>query len=566
MAEIILPGTYVSVRDEGLITTSQGVSGNIGVVGTASKGPVGKLKILGSFTEAREAFGDSDPWKNGESHELTLIRALEQVYNNGGRTVYAVRAASSAATAAAYQTRCSAQNGQPEKPLVLLEARTPGTWGNAIKIDIESADEPAVVEEELAGNATSVLRSKVVKSHPSCSIEVREVGTGKVRRYEVVYDPGETDLDHQKPQVGIKTNGGDLTFAADFKPKAADTIAVRYAIPHADSKKVTLSYQATKESYTVADASHLAEQVNRDSVLVASSEPEKDVKEFFDELPENTGGEMLFGSDLDGHRPGNDGALAKAEDYRKSLVELENELINIVFLAGQDHTNAEMTTLLVGHLNTTSEIKRERIALIGSNGSSDADAIAAHTLNHERLIFVAPGISLSAQARLPGAYTAAAVAGLISSLPVQVSPTNKTLNIPDLAAVLSAPKLEKLVMSRVLAVEKRDGFRVVKGITTSTSSAWHQITTRRIVDYAIYGVRSACNPYIGKLNNERVRGAMKATLDAFLTRMVDDEALIGYGLEVGATRAQEIAGEAIVTMTLQPTFSIDFIRVTMNLG
>jgi hypothetical protein len=48
--------------------------------------------------------------------------------------------------------------------------------------------------------------------------------------------------------------------------------------------------------------------------------------------------------------------------------------------------------------------------------------------------------------------------------------------------------------------------------------------------------------------------------------MVQDEALISYELTVTANRAQEIAGEAIVTMTLRPTFSIDFIKVTMYLG
>ena len=38
-----------------------------------------------------------------------------------------------------------------------------------------------------------------------------------------------------------------------------------------------------------------------------------------------------------------------------------------------------------------------------------------------------------------------------------------------------------------------------------------------------------------------------------------------YELEVDATRAQEIVGVAAVVMTLRPTFSIDYIRVTMNL-
>ena len=58
---------------------------------------------------------------------------------------------------------------------------------------------------------------------------------------------------------------------------------------------------------------------------------------------------------------------------------------------------------------------------------------------------------------------------------------------------------------------------------------------------------------------------MQATLEAFLTRMVEDEALTGFELSVTATRAQEISGEVAVVMTLQPTFSIDYIRVTMNL-
>jgi hypothetical protein len=47
--------------------------------------------------------------------------------------------------------------------------------------------------------------------------------------------------------------------------------------------------------------------------------------------------------------------------------------------------------------------------------------------------------------------------------------------------------------------------------------------------------------------------------------MVEDEALTGYMLDVTATRAQEIAGQVNVVMTLQPTFSIDYIRVVMTL-
>jgi hypothetical protein len=85
------------------------------------------------------------------------------------------------------------------------------------------------------------------------------------------------------------------------------------------------------------------------------------------------------------------------------------------------------------------------------------------------------------------------------------------------------------------------------------------------VDYAKFGVRSAADPYIGLLNNERVRGALRATVNSFLAEMVEDEMLISYDLNVSATREQERQGICIVTIVLRPVFSIDFIKVTMFL-
>ena len=108
-----------------------------------------------------------------------------------------------------------------------------------------------------------------------------------------------------------------------------------------------------------------------------------------------------------------------------------------------------------------------------------------------------------------------------------------------------------LLLNRVLAVRRRFGHQIVRGISTDPG-AFSQISVRRIVDYAKAGVRLGSNPYIGKLNNARVRAALKATLDGFLSQMVLDEMLTGYELEVTATRAQEIRGICIVTMTLQP--------------
>ena len=67
------------------------------------------------------------------------------------------------------------------------------------------------------------------------------------------------------------------------------------------------------------------------------------------------------------------------------------------------------------------------------------------------------------------------------------------------------------------------------------------------------------------MNNARVRKALEGAINGFLSAMVADEALISYELAVTATRADEIAGRAIVNAILRPTFSIDFVAVTLTL-
>ena len=63
-----------------------------------------------------------------------------------------------------------------------------------------------------------------------------------------------------------------------------------------------------------------------------------------------------------------------------------------------------------------------------------------------------------------------------------------------------------------------------------------------------------------------MRENLRTTLDSFLSDLVVREFLTGYNLDVTADRAMEIRGEVLVTMDLMPTFSIDVIRVIMNLS
>jgi len=371
--------------------------------------------------------------------------------------------------------------------------------------------------------------------------------------------------------VKIDPATGELTFHNPAEtPNAADTLTASYVVDKTNAVKVTLRLGTSDEVYTVVDGNDLANDINEASAWVDA----KADGAHGDELPTKSASETSF-SVFNG---GGNGEAAGLSDYKTGLDLLLNEDVHIVVAAGQDD---QFGNELDKHCQkaSTDVIKRDRIAVTGSKRQdptkADAffDYLRGHSLSSDRLIFVAPGIRAQdagatppGPVTLPGSYAAAAFAGFLASLSPHISPTNKVLPVDALERNFTAPELTQLVQRGILLLEKRQGFRIVRGITTQPpGSAFAQITTRRIVDYAKYGVRSAATPYIGLLNNERVRGALKATVNSFLAEMVIDEMLVSYELAVSATRDEERKGIARVTMTLRPTFSIDFIKVTMFL-
>lgn len=548
ITEMIIPGTYIEVRAEGLIGVAGVATGNVGIVGTAAKGPVDDVVILSSFADARATFGDYDVWVDGASSELTLVRALQQAFANGASTVYAVR------TGQAVPAGLTLADGTG--PVLRFEGRTPGTWAREILVSVKAAEENAFVEQrrQVAGaGALQPLHQRIVNS-PRNVVRVTRAATGRIVRLALAVSgaPSRGRRAVVDPATGV------LSFHADDTPVAGDIVVASYAVDRAACRLVELKYRNLVESYTAVDATDLKRDIDAaSSLLTVAIEAGGDAR-----VPNITPEPLL----LDG---GDDGATAGSSDYAASLALLDAEPVNIVLLAGRGFTDAIDT--LKGHVDAAEAAGRDRIGILGADRDGADDVAAnADAVASGRLVLVAPGIkvldqTLGRQVTLPAAYAAAAVAGLIASLAVQVSPTNKALAVAGLSADYNDGELKKLITSRVLALEKKAGFRVVKGISTD-DGAFRQISVRRIVDYAKAGTRIGSLPYIGRLNNARVRGALKATLNGFLADMVLNEALIAFTLDVSATREQEIAGTAVVTMSLQPTFSIDYIKVIMNLS
>src|SRR4051812_44587881 len=165
ITEMVLPSTYIEVRAEGLIGVSGIVTGNVGVVGTASRGPIDEPVVLSTFTDARQIFGDYDPWVDGASDELTLVRALQQVFGNGGSTVYAVRSAAPGFGPAARPLLKGAD------PVVTMTAATAGTWGDDIKVQAKAASANAFVQK----NEQTVTANPLKPLHANIAVSPRNV-------------------------------------------------------------------------------------------------------------------------------------------------------------------------------------------------------------------------------------------------------------------------------------------------------------------------------------------------------------------------------------------------------
>jgi len=259
---------------------------------------------------------------------------------------------------------------------------------------------------------------------------------------------------------------------------------------------------------------------------------------------------------------------ASQQTFADATDELLKDPVNL--LVAPELSTSVATSVLKSAVNTGENNGRDVIAVIGSDVTAPDD-IADQVQADKRVVLCAPAIfafdaSAGQEVAYPGGYTAAAVAGLIASLAPQSSPTNKVLpGITRLGTRFGYGQLKALLQDDVLPLESRQGVRVVRGITTE-GGAFAQITTRRIVDTAKAGIRQVTSAFIGKLNNERVRKAMQGSVDGFLTSMVVDEALVGYTLEVKASRQDEIAGRCVVNVAMQPVFSIDYIRVTLALS
>ena len=558
ITETILPGTYIEVRAEGLLTIGAIPTGNIGIIGTAEMGS-SRIETLSSYEEGRARFGEPGEWDaNNPGDNLNLVRALKLLFDNGASTVYAQRVFDeTSARAATFSI-----TNESDAPVLTLKAKTPGTAGNRLQIRIEPGEAQENISNELVTrtNGTMSLSAQEVAMPANGNgdgaaqasvgnITVRE--NGILTKYQLKSSAASSQV--------VQLNPANRTLTFNTLPSTAAEVRASYWVPQKSLRKVTIRLGNMQEVYIVPSVSYLVQRLRDER------NPSRLV-----EVVETTGtGLPKVTTRFEAFSGGANGTVSKTL-YQTALDRLVEQDVQIVVVAGMGFS--EIKSDVLAHVEKTENLGRERIAVIGGD-SNEVEKILenANEIADKRVILVAPGIrqidpQTGAAIDLPPYFSAAVIAGKLSSLAPHISLTNKTVaGVEALSSLYNYGDLKSLVLNRVLVLQKKRGIRVVKGITTD-DEAFKQITLRRIVDYVKQGTRLGANQYIGKLNNKRVRDNLRTTLDSFLADLLIREFLTGYKLNVFADRPMEIRGEVQVVMDLNPTFSIDVIRVVMNLS
>ena len=281
-------------------------------------------------------------------------------------------------------------------------------------------------------------------------------------------------------------------------------------------------------------------------------------------IPRNTVGyEKMTG--------GSDGTLT-TQDWVNGLNLYANEFVNILHPAGS--TDEVVHALFKTHVETYSQQKRERTAIVGAPAASVIGAVGtadslvdrAYNLNSERMVLVAPGSDEKS-----GAYTAAKIVGLVAGVDVATPITYRTISATSLSTKYSESEKDTLVKYGVCVIEEvPQGRRVVRGITTiqdpseGVEDAFKEYSIERIKDYLTDNVRSILETsYIGKKGIAGVESQMQATVASILSRMKESQIITGYR-NIIVTKDPNDAKVYFVTYQVAPVSPINWIFVTQQ--
>jgi hypothetical protein len=561
MATLVVPGVRVEARFD-VLPPPPATSGIVGVAGIVDRPPAGLMSVT-RVAELRELLGPGT--------EASMPEAVHALANGASEVV--VSAVAGGAPAAA-----DLRNDDGEVA-VRLVARSRGEWAQQLVVDVRETRDPSNVVQRVSLRLMQAGRTVETFNDLQAQFDAPDDifdTLNRQSRYVVAVDPGHSGALPAEGSFAFATSGapidvnrgGGTTPLLQLTPAAGADPNGLSAVIDVDGTEIEvqvfqrgLQERFTELSMDPDDPRYLPYVLAGQSRLLrVRTHPSRAANA---RLPRGTAVPVPF----------ENGDSPTAAAYATAIDRLADDpRIDLVVAAVEPtqprDTAIEIHQQLVAHAVAMADAGAPRIAF-GSimpgeqDAAGDADEIRQHAaaVRNRRFVLVAPS----------GA--AGAVAGVVGRMSVQDSPTFKSVPLFGLPpSHYRESELNRLLgpSTNLAVVQERAGRGVVllRGIDTSGD----QISVTRVADQAIRETKAISENFIGQLNTDEARIALKQQIVATFTRMTNAGALVPstdgadppFVVDVYSTQLDFAQGIVRIDIAVRPVRAIDYVYATIR--
>lgn len=527
MPEYLSPGVYVEEFDSGAQPLEGVSTSTAGFIGLAQRGPVeGIPQLVTSFADFQRTFG-SYLSENAFGEYRYLAYAVEHFFINGGSRCYVMRVAPADAKAAANSTEA-----------LTVTAKDPGSWGNQVKVVITPASKAKTQILEVLGEATESKRYRVKSSAGFNPGDVVAFNSGEGKQYTKVVSAQDNII-----ELEDHLDGDEAVVDSNLLPtKLITTCEFNILAVYKDETE-----EFEKLSFNPAAANYVEKHITRSNIITVkdtsgSVQQETTLSPFelISGLEESD--EVSFVLNLAG---GSDGSVANisAADYigedrgpgKRTGIQsfIDNDEVSLMAIPGITDPNVQLN--LVAHCENLAsrfailDIPREKTkvadVLTHRNIFDTSYAAMYHPWLQvfdpldKRNIYVPPSgsmagiISRTDQTRGVHKAPANEVVRACTGLDVQYNKGEQDI---------LNPKGVNLIRSFT-----GQGIRVWGARTCSSNTLWKYVNVRRLFIFLEESIKAGTNWVVFEPNDEQLWARVSRTIDAFLTRVWRDGALMG---------------------------------------
>lgn len=571
MPEYLSPGVYVEEFDsagqplEG-VSTSTG-----GFIGLAQRGPVeGLPQLVTSFADFQRIFGSYLSESSFGSYRY-LAYAVEHFFINGGSRCYVMRVAPpDVKTAANYE-----DENKEETPL-LITAKNPGAWGNKIKVVVTPGSKAKTPIFE-------VLSDVLYRVKDNSGFNVGDVvafNDGENIQYSKVVSSQDNVIELQSPLEG------DVVDTQLLPQKLLSTAEFNLYVLYGEEaeayENVSLNETAANYVQKVTGRSNLiavegvnggAAEVQPPFVFICGSE-EKD--DFVMTLSGGSDGsaaavtpDIFMGEDKGpGKRTGLQSFIDNDEASIMAIPGITEPSVQLALVAHCENLKSRFAVLDIPREKTkVADVETHRNIFDSHYAALYNPWLQVYDPMEKRNIFIPPSGSMA------GIYSRSdQVRG------VHKAPANEVVR-GCLGLDCQYNKGEQDILNpkgvNLIRFFTGQGIRVWGARTCSSNTLWKYVNVRRLFIFLEESIKRGTNWVVFEPNDERLWARVSRTIEAFLTRVWRDGALMGstaaeaFFIDIGrSTMTQDDIdnGRLICVIGVAPVKPAEFVifRITQK--